>query len=171
MIYPHILRQVDECLQGTNGPDTILRALAAPAAGAILKTPDAIFDPAIRLEGDDIQRQFFRNDTDRWHWLDHTAREIGISRQTLRILMPILTLLVLSAIRRATAPVFRRHLVCHQPDDNSTDPFTFAARHAETLRQGAVKPQASLRWLDIVLTRAQDDDGMHLVAEPRDRFL
>jgi len=169
LIRPVVLRQVDECLRSTNGSSNLLRALASPAVSAIEADTAAVSDQAVRLAGEAIHRQIIRHDADGWGAMDLIAREAGLSHQTLRALVPLLTLLVLGAIRSAAAPAFRRLLMQQQPDDAGTDPFLFAAQHADRLRGRAIKPQTALRWLDIVLARAQDE-RTELVAAPNDRI-
>jgi len=175
LLRPVVLRQIDVGMATPVGAKSLLRTLAQPSLAEIEAKPAVICDHPVRLAGDAIHRQLSRHDTDMWATLDSMARTVGISHQTFRAMVPLLTLVILSAIRRATAPAFLRLLQQHRPGDAGTDPFAFAMQHAEWLEQRNAPPQrpqppeTALRWLDGVLARAQDDTT-NMRMPPAERF-
>lgn len=170
LVRPVLLRQLEQRLSSKNGSMGLLRTLADPAFAKIERQPGAIVEQDVRLVGDAIHRQLSRQDADAWATLDQMARDSGVSHQTLRAMVPALTLMILGAIRRATAPAFLRLLMQHRPDDTGTDPFAFASEQADAPDGRTIKPETALRWLDRVLTRADptppDEGNISLHADP-----
>ena len=166
---PILLQQIEADLATKNGALNLLRTIAQPALAEIEAHPDNILDHPVRLAGDAIYRQFSRHDPDTWTTLDGIACDVGVSHQVFRALVPCLTLVIVSALRRTAAPAFLRLLLRHRPDDRSTDPFAFACEHADALQGRTIQPETALRWLDLVLART-DADKHHLRADPADRF-
>lgn len=169
LVRPLILRQISASLSRETGATDMLRALAQPALAQIDAAPQSVVDQDVRLAGDSIHRQLARHDGDLWTTLDGIARTIGISHQTLRAMMPSLTLMILGALRRAATPVFLRFLMQERPDDTSTDPYVFAQERAEKLTGRTTQPATALRWLDLVLSRT-GESRTPLRAEPSDRI-
>lgn len=168
-VRPVVLRQIEACLTSSRDAVELLRMFAQPVFNQIEDNPSDIVEQDVRLSGDAVHRQLSRVDHDLWGTMDRIARDAGISHQTLRAMMPSLTLLILGALRRAATPVFLRFLLQHRPDDAGTDPFVFARDHADLLSQRRIRPASTLRWLDQVLSRS-DDSLVSLRADPGDRF-
>lgn len=169
LMRPVLLRQIDAALATTNGAHDMLRIFTQPAFAQIEHDPSAISEQSVRLAGDALHRQLSHYDHDVWVTLDRIAREIGISHQTFRAMVPCLTLVIVAALRKAAAPAFLRLLLQHRPDDTSTDPFAYACEHADALQGRSVPSKTALRWLDLVLSRTDNNtDALH--ADPRHRI-
>ncbi|MEO0618841.1 MAG: hypothetical protein AAFZ01_06120 [Pseudomonadota bacterium] len=157
-VRPLILNQVAQLCENESAATQLLHWLADPALTRIRIVPEDIIAQDIRVTSDAMSRGLSRGDASLWSALDVSAAQVGMSHQTLRAMLPLLTLLLMAAIRDAAAPAFLRHLHALRPDDQTTDPYAFAAQQADT-GQAATSQAASsqaLRWLDAVLSRAQD---------------
>lgn len=166
---PVMMRQIAAALTTATGAERLLRALADPSLNTLEQNPMAICEHPVRLAGDAHHRLLSHYDDNAWTVLDTIARDVDLSHQTLRAMAPLLTMILLSALRQATAPAFLRLLQRERPDDTSTDPFAFAVEHADTLSGRQTRPETALRWLDVVLARAQTD-GEHVSIYPDERI-
>ncbi|MEL7542839.1 MAG: hypothetical protein AAGJ70_03595 [Pseudomonadota bacterium] len=151
---PLILQQIAQLCDGRDGECRILHWLADPALTRIRIVPEDIVAQDVRATSDAIHRGLSRGDASLWGSIDASAARLAMSHQTLRAMMPLLTLLLLAAVREAATPAFLRYLHVMRPDDQTTDPYAFAAQQASAA--SPVAPSQALRWLDAVLSRAQE---------------
>ncbi|MEL6287302.1 MAG: hypothetical protein AAFQ35_00860 [Pseudomonadota bacterium] len=156
-VRPWVMADVARLIDRPGGLHELIHWLADPAVARIAHQPAAVIDQGVRVAGDAMHRGLTRGDQSLWQRFDEMARDLAMSHQSLRAMTPALTLIILAAVREASRPAFLRLLHAVRPDDARTDPFSFAAEHAERIAERPLRPGAALRWLDGVLARAHHD--------------
>ncbi|MGI9408380.1 MAG: hypothetical protein ACR2O4_18540 [Hyphomicrobiaceae bacterium] len=149
---PVIARQIGDLLQSDHGIESFLAALANPAVTAVATAADTLADPSIRHTGETMGRQLECHSTGSSDTIGDISRQAHVGHQTLRAMLPFLTLLFVAAIRSSAAPAFRKVLARHQPNDANTDPFEFVLDYRSRMRDERAAEVQPRSWLKQILS-------------------